>query len=132
MGWIARDDAGALLWREMRRIVDRHGGDVTVRRALQQEPLHHRTHAHERRERQPHRPVADVRSGKTLKINVLGRFLIKPNVIEHFALKFLTSGLIRLQPDSGNAAAYVAHLHTIELVGDTTSCYSFGDRVLGD
>ena len=104
----------------MADVINRHVGDVPIRRAFEQKALHHRAHAQQRRERQPHRPIAHIGAGQDLEVDILRAFLIEPAIVESLALELLATALIGLEPDRGDTARHVPDLHGVELVSHAT------------
>jgi hypothetical protein len=127
---IRSNDARALLVREVPGIIDDHGGDVAVRRWLQQEAPHRLGHAQQGCECHPHRLVADVGARQPLKVDIAGRLFVEPYIVERLTLPLLATLLVGLQSDRRDSASDVSDADGVQQLGNTTRWHELRDGIL--
>ena len=118
---IGVDDLGTFFVVEVLHVINRHRSDMTIRRGLHEEPLHHRRDAQQRREGQRDRPLRYVRSGQRLEIDIARRLFIEPSIVQRLALEAFTAAQVTLDTDDRGAAADVPDFDTVEQVRNASS-----------
>ena len=111
MRGVARDDLALLLLVKVSHVVDRHLGQVTAFARLGVEEIHDLGEALERGEGQDDCAdfagalAAVVGAGEGLLVDVVGRFLVEPDVVHGLGLPASVALVVGLELDCGGAAA---------------------------